>query len=66
MGYMHHVVDDGAAMQMMQEPAFALKIIPHVDGTPRICELVRFFRRDVVLRAAWSGPCALDIHIALQ
>jgi acetoacetate decarboxylase len=66
MGYKHHVVDDGAAMQIMQEAAFTLKIIPQVDGTPRICELERCLRRDVVLRGAWNGPRALDIHAALQ
>jgi acetoacetate decarboxylase len=62
MGYKHHVIENGAATQLMQEAAFTLKIIPHVDGTPRICQLVRYFRQDVVLHGAWSGPCALDIQ----
>ena len=28
-------------------PNFLLKIIPHVDGTPRICELVEYYLEDV-------------------
>jgi acetoacetate decarboxylase len=43
------------------EPGFLLKIIPHVDGSPRICELVRYFLRDVELKGAWSGPAALTL-----
>ena len=62
MGYKHRPLEQEAAMRMFNEPNFLLKIIPHVDGKPRICELVRYFRRDVVLHGAWSGPCALDLH----
>lgn len=49
-------------MRALAEPGFLLKIIPHVDGSPRICELVRFERREIVLKGAWSGPCALELH----
>lgn len=62
MGYKHHALDETEAMRTLQEPGFLLKIIPHVDGTPRICELVRYFRRDIVMRGAWSGPCALELN----
>jgi acetoacetate decarboxylase len=31
-----------------------IKIIPHVDCTPRICELVRYYMEDVTLKGAWS------------
>ena len=37
-----------------------IKIIPHVDGTPRICELVRYYCKDVTLKGAWAGPAALQ------
>ena len=47
-------------------PNFLLKIIPHVDGTPRICELVRYFCEDVTVKGAWEGPAALELlHHAL-
>ena len=62
MGYKHHTLDQEEALRMLNQPSFLLKIIPHVDGTPRICELVRYFRSDIVLRGAWTGPCALHLH----
>lgn len=62
MGYKHAPLADEVAMGMLSEPGFLLKIVPHVDGTPRICELVRYFRRDIVLKGAWTGPAALELH----
>ena len=38
-----------------------LKIIPHVDGTPRICELVRYRLEDIVLKEAWNSPAELQL-----
>lgn len=61
MGYKYRRLDDDIAMALLAEPGFLLKIIPHVDGSPRICELVRYFRRDIVLKEGWSGPCALEL-----
>jgi acetoacetate decarboxylase len=40
MGYKHRPADVAAVTQSLTAPNFLLKIIPHVDGTPRICELV--------------------------
>ncbi|PPD42250.1 MAG: acetoacetate decarboxylase [Methylocystis sp.] len=62
MGYKHRVLHEAEALRILGEPGFLLKIIPHVDGTLRICELVRYFRRDIVVRGAWTGPCALELH----
>src|SRR5262249_8088709 len=42
MGYKHRPVEASNVMRALQEPSFLLKIIPHVDGTARICELVRY------------------------
>ncbi|MEJ8823061.1 acetoacetate decarboxylase family protein [Variovorax humicola] len=38
------------------------QVIPHVDGTPRICELVRYHMVDIDLKGAWTGPAALELH----
>jgi acetoacetate decarboxylase len=47
-------------------PNYLLKIIPHVDGTVRICELVQYFCEDVSVKGAWEGPAALELfHHAL-
>ena len=39
-----------------------MKIIPHVDGSPRICELVEYYLEEIDLKGAWTGPGALDLH----
>jgi acetoacetate decarboxylase len=38
-----------------------LKVIPHVDGGPRVCELVRYHLEDVTVKGAWSGPASLQL-----
>jgi len=32
-----------------------------VDGTARICELVRYHLQDVTVKGAWTGPAALSL-----
>lgn len=66
MGYKHQTVDPKRVLQALGEPGFLLKIVPHVDGTPRICELVRYYLGDFNLKGAWSGPTSLQLsHHAL-
>lgn len=61
MGYKHRPVDLDTVLKGMKAPNFILKIIPHVDGSPRICELVRFYLQDIALKEAWTGPAALGL-----
>jgi acetoacetate decarboxylase len=61
MGYKHTTLDIAKVTTALLEPNFLLKIIPHVDCTPRICELVRYHLEDVTVKGAWSGPAALDL-----
>ncbi|MCE4554786.1 acetoacetate decarboxylase [Pelomonas cellulosilytica] len=61
MGYKHHPLDHDKVLASMKEPNFVLKIIPHVDGTPRICELVRYHLQDVHLKEAWTSPAQLQL-----
>jgi acetoacetate decarboxylase len=61
MGYKHRALDLEAVRVGMLAPNFLLKIIPHVDGSARICELVRYFLEDVQVKGAWSGPAALEL-----
>ena len=56
MGYKHRQADLAAVKASMATPNFLLKIIPHVDGTPRICELVEYYLDDIDLKGAWTGP----------
>ncbi|MDE2401268.1 MAG: acetoacetate decarboxylase [Burkholderiales bacterium] len=62
MGFKHRMVDAKGVLAAMAQPSFLLKIIPHVDGSARICELVRYYTTEVVLHGAWSGPTALELH----
>ncbi|MGM4916256.1 acetoacetate decarboxylase [Tardiphaga sp. 813_E8_N1_3] len=61
MGYKHRALDTVAEARKLAAPNFLLKIIPHVDGTPRICELVRFYLEDITVKGAWTGPATLDL-----
>ncbi|MBR0682478.1 acetoacetate decarboxylase [Roseomonas eburnea] len=61
MGYKHREADHAAVLASLATPNFLLKIIPHVDGTARICELVEYHLQDVTLKGAWTGPAALSL-----
>ena len=62
MGYKHVEADLGAVRASLELPNFLLKIVPHVDGTPRICEIVEYHLEEIVLKGAWTGPAALELH----
>jgi len=61
MGYKHKTLDREAVRIALAAPNFLLKIIPHVDGTPRICELVEYYLEDIAVKGAWTGPGALSL-----
>jgi len=54
MGYKHKAADAAAIRASLGAPNFLLKIIPHVDGTARICELIEYYLEDVTLKGAWT------------
>lgn len=62
MGYEHEILAEGPTLRELGEPNFLIKIVPHVDGKPRICELVRFHWQDIKLKGVWGGPAALRLH----
>ncbi len=62
MGYKHREADHDSVLASLASPNFLIKIIPHVDGSPRICELVRYYLTDVTLKEAWTAPAALDLR----
>ena len=62
MGYKHKALDLKPVEAAFARPNYLLKIIPHVDGSPRICELVDYRLEDVVLKGAWTGPASLEFH----
>lgn len=66
MGYKHRELDLAATKASLEAPNWLLKIIPHVDGSPRICEIVEYYLTDIRLKGAWTGPAQLELfHHAL-
>ena len=62
MGFKHRSVDAASIAAALAAPNFLLKIIPHVDGSPRICELVRYYTTNVTVHGAWTAPASLELH----
>ena len=61
MGYKHKDLVETDVMTSLNAPNYLLKIIPHVDGSARVCELVKYHMIGIVYKGAWSGPAALDL-----
>jgi acetoacetate decarboxylase len=61
MGFKHREIDPAPLSKALARPNFMIKIIPHVDCTPRICELVRYYMEDVTVKGAWAGPGAIQL-----
>ena len=62
MGFKYEKLDlETEQRKLAETPCYLLKIIPHVDGKPRICELVRYFSHNVKMHGAWTGPARLEL-----
>jgi acetoacetate decarboxylase len=61
MGFKHKTLEWDAVLASLVKPNYLLKIIPHVDGSPRILELVDYRLEDIVMKGAWTGPATLDL-----
>lgn len=66
MGYKYEALDVKKVAESLATPNYLLKIIPHVDGSVRVCELVEYYLENVVIKGAWNGPASLEMkHHAL-
>lgn len=54
----HHFAETAAGIAKTQ---VCLKIIPHVDGTPAIVQLVAFEITDITVKGCWTGPARLHL-----
>jgi acetoacetate decarboxylase len=63
MGYKYKELDTAVLQKAMEEtPNFLLKIIPHANGKEAsVCQLVKYFLKDMKVHGAWSGPAALQL-----
>lgn len=62
MGFKHKALDPKSVAASLVKPNYLLKIIPHVDGSPRVLELVDYRLEDIVVKGAWTGPAALELR----
>jgi acetoacetate decarboxylase len=72
MGYKHqHLLYDvkgrtqcnpEAILEKMSKTQVNLKVIPDIDGSQAICQLVGYNLVDIQLKGAWSGPARLQLH----
>ena len=66
MGYKNEEIDFETILDSLSKPNYLIKIVPHVDCTPRICELVKYFVQDVTIKGAWQSPAALQLFEHVQ
>lgn len=61
MGYKYETLNKDEVLKSLLTPSYLLKIMPHVDGSAKSCELVEYYLEDVVVKGAWTGPGALHL-----
>jgi acetoacetate decarboxylase len=61
MGYKYETLDIKKIAASLASKNYLLKIIPHVDGSVRICELVEYQLTDINVKGAWQGPGQLEL-----
>lgn len=62
MGLKFEQIDTQEIKTKLREQNFLVKSIPNVDGTPAICQLVRYYMTDIDVKWAYTGPSALEIY----
>ncbi|MCL5260744.1 MAG: acetoacetate decarboxylase [Gammaproteobacteria bacterium] len=62
MGYKFNTINKDKIKKALGEPGYLLKTIPHVDGTPAICQLVKYRMTNISVKWAYSGPATLELH----
>jgi len=62
MAYKYKELEKQAVRKTLEAPGFLLKIVPHIDFSLRICEIVKFKVGNLVVKEAWTGPATLELH----
>lgn len=60
-GFKYQESGHDEALRLLGTPNFLLTIIPHVDGSAQIMELVEYRCENIRVHGAWSGPAALQL-----
>ncbi|KWX85774.1 acetoacetate decarboxylase [Paenibacillus riograndensis] len=61
MPFKHNLLDQADTAAAIAKTQVNLKLIPDVDGTPKIAQLVAYSLENVTVKGAWSGPARLNL-----
>lgn len=61
MVYKQQTLDETTALRALGKDQVCLKLIPDVDGKPKIAQLVKFAMTDIAFKGAWQGPARLHL-----
>lgn len=61
MAYKWQQLGNEPVREAMRTPNFLIKVIPDVDCTAKICQLVKYPLTNVTVREAWTGPASLQL-----
>ena len=61
MTYKHRALDFGEVTQDLRKLQVNLKLLPDVDGAPKVAQLVGYNLEDVQVHGAWNGEARLDL-----
>jgi acetoacetate decarboxylase len=61
MPFKYNVLDNKAIAKSIAKTQVNLKLIPDVDGTPKIAQLVAYNLENIDVKGAWSGPARLSL-----
>lgn len=61
MPYKYNVLDEKDIARTIAKTQVNLKIIPDVDGSPKIAQLAAYNMDNIVVKGAWSGPARLNL-----
>lgn len=61
MPFKYNVFDKNTIAETIAKTQVNLKLIPDVDGSPKIAQLVAYNLEDIVVKGAWSGAARLNL-----
>ncbi|GGG04438.1 putative acetoacetate decarboxylase 2 [Paenibacillus albidus] len=61
MPFKHNILDEEDTARAIAKTQVNLKLIPDVDGTPKIAQLVAYNLENINVKGAWTGPARLSL-----
>ncbi|BCJ92553.1 putative acetoacetate decarboxylase [Anaerocolumna cellulosilytica] len=61
MPYKYNILDEQAIAKTISKTQVNLKLIPDVEGRPKIAQLAAYNLENVMVKGSWSGPARLSL-----